>query len=155
MVYTAADPGSVCPRAGSPKYPSFFFPDFPPAKRVLSTRSSKAPEFTLKKNLFLKGYESVNFRLQRARHEIRRPWTCSRSHIYMQHSNPQIYLLWSYYIYIIRPRTYRMHAIATTACMPRRRAARRGCRACRPASLDSLVRYRRTTTGRLEPRSHR
>jgi hypothetical protein len=38
MVYTA-DPGSACPRAGSPKYPSLFlFFDFPPAERVLSTR---------------------------------------------------------------------------------------------------------------------
>jgi hypothetical protein len=42
----------------------------------------------------LKGYESVNFCLRRARPEIRRPWTCSRSHTYMHHSNPQYDLWW-------------------------------------------------------------
>jgi hypothetical protein len=36
----------------------------------------------------------VNFRLWRARPEICRPWTCSRSHTYMQYSDSQIYLLW-------------------------------------------------------------
>ena len=92
MVYTAADPGSACPRAESPKFPSFFF-DFPPAKRVLSTRSSKSPEFYPIKNVFKN--KSVNFRLRRARPEIRRPWTCSRPHTYMHHTDPQIHLLWS------------------------------------------------------------
>ena len=96
MVYTAAYPESACPRAGSPKYPSFFFHQpkgcFPPYRQ-------KVPEFTLKKTfLFLKGYESVNFRLRRARPEIRHPRTCSRSRTYMQHSDPQIHLLWSYYM---------------------------------------------------------
>ena len=44
--------------------------------------------------VFKKGYESVNFRLRRAQLEIRHPRTCSRSHTYMQDSNPQIHLLW-------------------------------------------------------------
>jgi hypothetical protein len=62
---------------------------FPPDRQ-------KVPEFTLKKTLFFfkKGYESVNFRLRRTRPEIRRPWTCSRSHTYMQNLDTQIYLLW-------------------------------------------------------------
>ena len=110
MVYTAADPGSACPRAGSPKYPSsLLFFDFPPAKRLLSTRSSKNSRiYPIKNFFFLKGYESVNFRLRRARPEIRRPWTCSRSHTYMQHLDLQIHLLWSYYdsryVRILAPR---------------------------------------------------
>jgi hypothetical protein len=76
------------------------FLDFQPAKRVLSTRSSKSSRICSIKNVFppqKKGHESVNFRLRRARPEIRRPWTCSRSHTYMQDSDPQIYLLWSSY----------------------------------------------------------
>ena len=93
MVYTATDRGSACPRAESPKFPSFFF-DFPPAKRVLCTRSSNSLEIYHIKNFFFKGYESVNFRLRRARPEIRCPWTCSQSHTYMHHSNAQIHVLW-------------------------------------------------------------
>jgi hypothetical protein len=99
IVYTATDRGSVCPRAESPKFPSFS--DFPPAKRVLSTRSSKIPEiYRIIKNIReKKGYESVDFRLRRARPEIHRPWTCSRSETYMHHLDPQIHLLWSTCIY--------------------------------------------------------
>ena len=52
LVYTDADPGSACPRAESPKFPKKNF-DFPPAKRVLSTRSSKSPEiYPIKKVFF-------------------------------------------------------------------------------------------------------
>jgi hypothetical protein len=66
-------------------FSSFFF-DFPPAKRALSTRSSESPEiypiyilkkFKNNKRAYFwrkKRYESVNFRLQRARPDIRRPW---------------------------------------------------------------------------------
>ena len=69
------------------------FFDFPPAERVLSTRSSKSLEiYTIKK-----GYESVNFLLRRARPEIRRPWTYSRPRTYMPHTDPQIHLLWPKY----------------------------------------------------------
>jgi hypothetical protein len=42
----------MCPRAESPKFPSFF--DFPPAKRVLSNRSSKSLQFYPIKNVFKK-----------------------------------------------------------------------------------------------------
>ena len=47
-----ADPRSACPRAESPKFPLLLYFDFPPAKRVLSTRSSKVPNFTLQKTFF-------------------------------------------------------------------------------------------------------
>ena len=66
---------------------------------MLSTRSSKSLKIYPIKTFFFffflkKGYESVNFCLRRARTEIRRPWTCSRSHTYMPCSDPQIHLLW-------------------------------------------------------------
>ena len=93
MVYTAADPGSACPRAGSPKYPFFFI--FHQPKGCFPPDRQKVFELPYKKRFFFKGYESVNFSLRRARPGIRRPWTCSRSHKYMQHSNPQMHLLWS------------------------------------------------------------
>jgi hypothetical protein len=100
MVYTAADPGSACPRAESPKFPSFF--DFPPAKRVLATRSSKSTEiYPVKTFSVFKGYESVKICMRCARPEIRRPWTCSRPHTYMHHRNPLNYLLWSTCMYVL------------------------------------------------------
>ena len=60
---------------------------------VKTSRNLPYKKNSLKKK---RGYESVNFRLRRARPEIHRPWTCSRSHTYMHHSDPQIHLLWSY-----------------------------------------------------------
>jgi hypothetical protein len=45
----------------------------------------------------LKRVRICNFCLWRARPGIRRPWTCSCSHTYMQYSDLQIHLLWSYY----------------------------------------------------------
>ena len=73
------------------------FFDFPPAKMVLSTRSSESPEiYPIKNIFFFKWYESVNFCLWRAWPEIHRPWTCSRPHTYMHHSKPQYDLLWPY-----------------------------------------------------------
>jgi hypothetical protein len=100
MVYTTADPGSAQVFELDPLnihlFLSFFFFDFPPAKRVLATGSSNSPRiYPTICFLYIKGYESVNFRVRRARPEIRRPWTCSRSHTYMQDSDPQIHLLWS------------------------------------------------------------
>ena len=54
---------------------------------MLSTRSSKSPEFYPIKNVFKN--KSVNFRLRCARPEIRRPWTCSRPHTYMHRTTLQ------------------------------------------------------------------
>jgi hypothetical protein len=52
MVYTAADPGSACPRAGSPKYLSlfllfFFFLIFHQPKGCFPPDRQKVPGFTL------------------------------------------------------------------------------------------------------------
>ena len=95
MVYTAADPGSACPQAESPKLQSLFFLIFHQLKRVLSSRSSKSPEiYPIKTCFVFKRVRICNFRLRRARPGIRRPWTCSCSHTYIQYSNPQIHLLW-------------------------------------------------------------
>ena len=80
--------------APTAKFPSFF---------RFSTSQKGAFHQIVKKSLnlpykkvifFLKGYESVKFCLRRARPVIRRPWTCSRSHTYMHHSNPQYDLWW-------------------------------------------------------------
>ena len=93
MVYTAADPGPACPRAESPKFRYFLI--FHQPKRVLSTRSSKSPElYPIKTCFVFKRVQICNFCLRRARPGIRRPWTCSCSHTYMQCSDPQIHLLW-------------------------------------------------------------
>ena len=64
-------------------------------KRVLSTRSSKSTElYPIKTCFVFKRVQICNFCLRRARPGIRRPWTCSCSHTYMQCSDPQIHLLW-------------------------------------------------------------
>ena len=96
MVYTAADPGSACPRAESAKFP-FFFLIFQKPKECFAAFHQivkKSRNLHYKKLLFFKEYESVNFCLWRAWPGIRRPWTCSRPHTYMHHTDPQIYLLW-------------------------------------------------------------
>ena len=72
-----------------------FFLIFHQPKRVLSTRSSKSPElYPIKTCFVFKRVQICNFCLRRARPGIRRPWTCSCSHTYMQCSDPQIHLLW-------------------------------------------------------------
>ena len=77
MVYTAADPKSAWPRAESPKFPSFF--DFPPAKRVLSTRSSKSPEIYPIKKVFFPKRVQLYKKKKTDRHWLPAPPTPKRS----------------------------------------------------------------------------
>ena len=58
LVYKAADPRSACHRAGSSKFPQLS--EFSLAKRVLSTRSSKRPEFYPIKTCFKKKKRGYN-----------------------------------------------------------------------------------------------
>jgi hypothetical protein len=75
MVYTAAEPGSACPRAESPKFRSFFLYIFRQPNGCFPPDRQKVPKFTAYKRIcfLLKGYESVIFCMRRARPEILRP----------------------------------------------------------------------------------
>ena len=68
---------------------------FTSQKGCLPPDRQKNPEIYRIKTCFVfKRVRICNFCLRCARPGIRRPWTCSCSHTYMQYSNPQIHLSW-------------------------------------------------------------
>ena len=91
IVYAAADPRSACLRGESPKFPFFFW--FSTSQKCAFCQIVNKSRILPYKKLFKN--KSVNFRLRRARPDIRRLWTCSRPHTYMHLIDPQYDLLWS------------------------------------------------------------